>query len=144
MSAASFPFAIASLLMLLSLIVSLQQNLFVTGETNLYEEHFGSSYESMGRVLKHCTQSCKGGACRYENCKNALECAGGACYFKNCDGPACKGGGCIFANTTKATCDGGGCLFLSPKDTLKAGYCKGEGCFLERVPYPRFENYISM
>jgi hypothetical protein len=56
-----------------------------------FEDHFGESYESKSRILKHCSQTCKGGSCRFENCKNALDCPGGACYFKSCERPACKG-----------------------------------------------------
>ena len=129
------------MLHVLVMVVALILLDYSTAASNLCDDYFG---ETMTRVLKHCSHSCKGGSCRYENCKNSVDCPGGLCYFKSCSAPACRGGGCTFYNSTQATCNGGKCLFLSPRDTLADGYCEGRGCFLERAPHPLVENYVSL
>mmetsp|Transcript_23978 Transcript_23978/g.24567 ORF Transcript_23978/g.24567 Transcript_23978/m.24567 type:complete len:121 (-) Transcript_23978:32-394(-) len=89
-----------------------------------------------------CDISCDGGACLYNNC-DYPSCNGGACKFINCYKPTCQGGGCIFEECIGAECGGGSCDFINPKETLKTGYCAGDGCTLNGEPHPHLQNHLT-
>ncbi len=36
------------------------------------------------------------------------------------------------------------CNFIKTKETLKTGYCRGGNCFLEDIPHPDLDSFISM
>ena len=43
-----------------------------------------------------------------------------------------------------AICEGGGCDYRNPKETLREGYCPGEGCLLNGRPHPTFkEKFVT-
>jgi hypothetical protein len=103
------------------------------------------------RTPKSCDHECVHGACSYSGCHSGsdsdyepVSCPGGACRFEDCDDALCSGGGCEYVRCNGGRCDGGGCNFIHPKNTLAAGYCNGESCKLNGKDHPNFRHYLSV
>ena len=96
-------------------------------------------------TITTCGKLCTSGGCAYRDCKEGEAlCPGGGCKFDSCISPSCEGGLCVFEDCINATCEGGACNFIEPRETLKPGYCPGDGCSLDGLPHPKMDdNFLS-